>query len=152
MLLRALRASCHIPPTFHPWDIFSRHALSYPQQHGIEIDGNGYVDGGIAAPAPIVNGDDGESLSTTIVISPFSGSSLANWNIRPVDTSWKFPLLGNIAARCGTFTIQPSVQNLKALIVSAGVASPHVLRDWYKRGGDDANHFLKEWNEQNVAN
>jgi predicted acylesterase/phospholipase RssA len=144
-VLLALKASCKIPvSSFHPWDVFSKHAPSYPDYDGIEIDGDSYVDGGIAAPCPVVNDTQ---QSTNIIISPISGSSSAKWNIRPLDTSWKLPLIGDLSARCGTFAVRPSVDNLRAIVISAGAAPPQVMKDWHNRGVDDANEFLKKWNE-----
>jgi predicted patatin/cPLA2 family phospholipase len=141
-MLLALQASCRIPVSFHPWDIFSRRAPSYPELDGIEIEGGFYVDGGIASPCPMLN----ESDSTYIAISPISGSSSAKWSIRPVDTSWKLPLVGDLTARCRTFAVRPSVNNLNAFAVSAGVASPQILKDWHDRGVHDANIFIEKWN------
>lgn len=145
-LLLALKASCKIPASsFHPRDVFSKHAPSYPDLDGIGIDGESYVDGAIAAPCPLANNINAEQ-HTNIAVSPISGSSSAVWNIRPKDTSWKLPLMGDISARCGTFSVRPSVDNLRALVISAGVAPPNVLKDWCNRGVDDANEFLKKWN------
>lgn len=143
-LLLALQASCKIPVSFHPWDAFSSQTPVYPNQDGVEVDRKFYVDGGISAPCPIVSTDN---QTTNIVISPISGSSSEKWNIRPHDNSWKIPLVGDITARCGTFAVRPSVDNLRALVVSAGAAPPQVLKDWRDRGIDDANLFLEKWNK-----
>ena len=43
----------------------------------------------------------------------------------------------------GGFTVHPSVQNVQAMQVSAGVASPQILQDWYERGIDDARSILE---------
>ena len=144
-ILRALQASCRIPGTFHPWDLFAKE-VSYPENDGIEIDGDYYVDGGIAAPAPL---DKSFDYANTIIVSPISGSLSSSsssssicHSIRPKDLSWKLPIVGDLTARCGTFRITPSVQNLQALITSVGIASPQVLRDWYQRGVEDAEAFL----------
>lgn len=143
-MLAAIRASCAIPRSFHPWDIFTRQSLSYPEEDGIEIDGDFYVDGGIASPCPIV----AEEATETIAVSPIAGSSTADWNIRPKDSSFKVPLMGDLSARCGTFRVRPSVQNLQAAIVSTGAASPQVLNDWHQKGIEDAHLFLEAWKEQ----
>ena len=142
----ALQASCRIPVSFHPWDVFSKQNPTYPEQNSIEIDGEHYVDGGIAAPCPILRNENNQS--TNIVISPISGSSSEKWNIRPIDTSWKIPMIGDVTARCGTFAIRPSIDNLRAFVISAGVAPSNVLKDWHNRGMDDANIFLDKWNNQ----
>lgn len=144
-MLLALQASCRIPLSFHPWDVFSKNAPSYPKQNSVEIDGNHYVDGGIAAPCPQIEYND---QSTNIVISPISGSSSAKWNICPNDASWKLPVIGDIPARCRTFSVRPSVNNIRAFVVSAGAASPQVMKDWHKRGVDDAHIFLEQWGKE----
>lgn len=144
-LLLALRASCFIPVSFHPWDIFSEREPTYPKQNSIEIYGENYVDGGIASPCPLINED---SQSTNIIISPISGSSSEKWSIRPIDTSWKIPMVGDVTARCGTFAVRPSVNNLRACFISAGMASPQVLKDWHDRGVGDANLFLEKWHTE----
>eukprot|EP00980_Cylindrotheca_fusiformis_P003506 scaffold781_cov132-Cylindrotheca_fusiformis.AAC.25 len=144
-LTKVLKASCTIPRHFHPWDVFTKFDLSYPNADGIEIDGEFYVDGGIASPCPLTDGI-AEENATHIEVSPISGSSTTNWNIRPNDSSFKLlPLIGDLGARCGTFFVRPSIQNLRAAAVSAGVASPQVLSDWHQKGMDDANRFLETW-------
>ena len=142
-LLLAVRASCRLPVSFHPWDIFATQHPTYPEEDGIEIAGKFYVDGGIAAPCPQL-----QNSMTNIVISPISGSSSAIWNIRPVDNSWKIPLVGDLTARCGTFTVRPSAENLRALILTVGTATPHALKDWHQRGIRDANMFLRKWSKE----
>lgn len=163
-LLRAIKASCTIPPTFHPYDIISNGPLSYPDDGGIEIDGLHYVDGGIVAPAPPTPFDT-ERHTSRIVISPISGinttttSSIDNksvrsslslpvseYSIRPTDTSWSLWPWTPTASRGGTtFRIRPSVQNVRALVGSMGGASPDVLKGWYDRGSQDAQVFLDDW-------
>ena len=141
-LIRAIQASCMIPKSFHPIDVFSSSTLSYPD--GIEIDGSQYVDGGIVAPAPPTPLDKNPSCSENIVVSPISGSS---GHIRPVDHSFRLP--GELTGRCGKFKIRPSIQNLRAMITSMGVASPELLKEWYDRGADDAEIFLNDWKQHN---
>jgi predicted acylesterase/phospholipase RssA len=143
-LLRTIQASCAIPRSFHPWDIFSKQELSYPDDDGIEIDGDFYVDGGIASPCPTIQSIPEED-ATRIVVSPISGSSTSHWNIRPKDSSFKVPFMCDLTARCGTFRIRPSVQNLQALVASAGAASPQVMNDWHQKGIEDAHLFLEAW-------
>jgi len=135
-LFDTIHASCRIPKSFHPYDVFSKQKLSYPD--GIEIDGIAYCDGGIAAPAPSTPFDSHANCSMNIVISPVSGSSIHG--IRPNDKSWALPF--ELTARCGTFRVRPSFQNLKAAMATAGAASPLVLKDWHQRGMDDTHAFL----------
>jgi predicted acylesterase/phospholipase RssA len=51
-IMRAIQAACTIPISFHPFDMFGKSSLTYPDEEGVEIDGGYCVDGGIAAPAP----------------------------------------------------------------------------------------------------
>lgn len=140
-LMKCLEASCKIPHHFHPADIFqSRWPSTYPEEDGIIINGKSFCDGGIAAPAPPtpIDKDDGVSR---IIISPISGSENETNTIRisPKDDSWKFPM--DIKCR-GGFAVHPSQQNIKAMQVSAGVASLPILRGWYERGIEDAARVL----------
>jgi predicted acylesterase/phospholipase RssA len=138
-LIRAVQASCTIPDSFHPLDMFSHQTLSYPD--GVEIDGELYCDGGIVAPTPPTPLDEDLNCSMRIVISPISGSS--EYGIRPRDDSFSFP--GELTARCGTFRIRPSVQNFRAFATSIGVmSSPNELQEWYERGANDAETFLED--------
>eukprot|EP00571_Detonula_confervacea_P005698 CAMPEP_0172323088 /NCGR_PEP_ID=MMETSP1058-20130122/47820_1 /TAXON_ID=83371 /ORGANISM="Detonula confervacea, Strain CCMP 353" /LENGTH=276 /DNA_ID=CAMNT_0013039005 /DNA_START=286 /DNA_END=1113 /DNA_ORIENTATION=+ len=136
-LVKCLEASCKIPPHFHPSDVLpSRWPSTYAEEYGVLIDGSSYVDGGISAPAPPTPLDSMEG-ACRIVISPISGSNNDEENtirISPNDNSWKFPL--DIKCR-GGFNVHPSLQNIKAMQVSAGMATSPVLREWYERGIED---------------
>lgn len=149
-ILKSVQASCVIPRSFHPFDMFSRQPLSYPDDEGIEMeDGTFHVDGGIAAPVPPTPLDHDSLCLGRIEVSPISGPlSPSTVSIRPNDTSLSllpFPLT---TTRCQPFSIRPSVQNVRAMVVSMGFASPEVLRDWYRRGMDDANEFVVQQKQQ----
>ena len=143
-LLPAIHASCTIPKSFHPFDVFSRRALSYPD--GIEIDGELHCDGGISAPAPPVPSRD-PHVDTThhIVVSPISSphQQMAQGGlfIRPKDTSLALPFA--LTARCGSFQVRPSLQNLHAMFGSIGATTSSALWDWHSKGEDDAHAFLE---------
>ena len=148
-LVRCIQASCKIPSHFHPSDVLpSRWPSTYPEDDGIRIDGKSFCDGGIAAPAPptpIDNNEKGTSFCR-IVVSPIAGSNNDENTIRisPRDESFKFPI--DIKCR-GGFTVHPSLQNIKAMQVSAGVsATPAILREWYKRGSEDVGILLADAN------
>ena len=147
-VLKAIQASCAIPRSFHPFsDMFSRQPLSYPDEEGIEIDGACYVDGGIAAPVPPTMLDRDPQCLGRIEVSPIFGPntevSVPVLPIRPRDHSISLPFTLT-TTRCQPFGIRPSLQNLRALVVAAGLAKPAVLRDWYQRGMDDASRFVEE--------
>lgn len=145
-LIRCLEASCKIPQTFHPSDVLpSKWPSIYADEEGILIHGSYYVDGGISAPAPPTPFDSKEDGACRLIVSPISGSNHYKEDnvvirISPKDDSWKFPM--DITCR-GGFTVHPSVQNVQAMQVSAGVASPQILQDWYERGIDDARSILE---------
>ena len=145
-LVRCIQASCKIPSHFHPSDVLpSIWPSTYPDDAGIRIDGNSFCDGGIAAPAPptpIDNNDKGASCCR-IVVSPIAGSNNDDntFRISPRDESIKFPI--DIKCR-GGFAVHPSLQNIKAMQVSAGAATPAILREWYKRGIDDVERILQK--------
>jgi len=138
LLTKAFRASCTIPKSFHPYDMFSKSShLSYPD--GIEIEGELYCDGGIVAPVPPIS--SAHPGATSIAISPISGPTAEKrYAIRPSDSTWSLPF--SLTARCGTYKVQPSIQNFRALITSIGVgASTEHLKRWYSRGYEDAMQF-----------
>ena len=143
-LVRCLKASCKIPQQFHPSDVLpSRWSPAYPEEEGIIIGGSSYVDGGISAPAPPTPLDslDTNGGACRVVISPISGGNIEKNTIRisPADDSWKFP----VDIRCrGGFAVHPSVQNIKALQVSAGLAPSSILKEWYDRGYEDATNIM----------
>jgi predicted acylesterase/phospholipase RssA len=159
-ILMAVKASCVIPKSFHPYDMFSnQHSISYPDEDGILIDGRYYVDGGIAAPIPPTSLCDDQNCLGRIEVSPISGPKPTTTttpknilSIRPNDTSMTLLPFTLATKRCQPFEIRPSVQNLRALVVSIGLARPEVLRDWYQRGTDDANEFLHTYDTNNINN
>ncbi|KAL7469080.1 hypothetical protein ACHAXS_009324 [Conticribra weissflogii] len=148
-LIKCLDASCKIPVHFHPFDVLAHHHWSsppsYPEQDGIMINGDSFVDGGIAAPAPPTPLDSEEG-AVRMVVSPISGKGFDNTNnnttirISPEDRSWR---LLPMDIRCrGGFSIRPSVQNARALQVAGGIGSSTVLRDWFDRGANDADEAI----------
>ena len=148
-LVNCLRASCKIPPHFHPSDVLEKSSwLSssyaiYPQQDGIIINGESYVDGGISAPAPATPLDIKEG-ACRIVVSPISGPDCNESNtirISPIDNSLKLPI--DIKCR-GGFSIYSSLQNLQAMQNSAGLVSSSILQDWYDRGIGDGERMIDE--------
>ena len=147
-LVNCLRASCKIPPHFHPSDVLqkstwlsSSYAI-YPSQDGIIINGESHVDGGISAPAPPTPLDTKEG-ACRVVISPISGPDYNNKSntirISPKDNSWKLPI--DIKCR-GGFSIYSSMLNLKAMQNSAGLVSSSILQDWYEKGIDDGVRMI----------
>ena len=131
LLLRCIEASCRIPRTFHPWDIFSKD-VTYPDDDGIQIGDDYYVDGGIAAPAPPT------TYEPRLILSPVSGSSSFSERISPDDRSFS---IGQMNAHVD-FGTKLSRQNFQSMFVSMGMGSRDILRDWYQRGQDDASHFI----------
>jgi predicted acylesterase/phospholipase RssA len=158
-LLQCVEASCKIPPHFYPVDVLrqnnkwgSSSSLTYPEEDGICINGISYVDGGISAPAPPTPIDMMEG-ACRVIISPISGNldrshrkdededgvSAVVVRISPSDTSWKLPF----DIKCnGGFNVYPSIQNFKAIQISAGLATSPILQEWYDRGFNDATKIL----------
>jgi predicted acylesterase/phospholipase RssA len=148
-LFRAIHASCMIPKSFHPFDVFSRETPSYPD--GIEIDGVLFCDGGISSPAPSTPMDDDVNCVRNIVISPISGPEsirTRRGSIRPNDRSFALPFA--FTSRCGSFQVNASLQNLRAAFGSIGAATPETLRDWHDRGVTDAEMFLESVKEKEM--
>ena len=142
-----LRASCLLPPTFHPLDMISSSPDPYPDNEGIPIDDpivgtQFYVDGGIATPAPmLLDEDDEDALSTYIIVSPVAGTSTHTLRLSPSSTArWWCPQL-QFRYDMGCYM---SWSNLKALRAASGVVTSSELQDWYERGQDDALRFIKD--------
>jgi len=139
-LLECVRASCTIPRSFHPADVLeSSGSIPYSDSDGILIQGEYFVDGGIAGPAPPVP----DYVGDVIVVSPISGKARdGSYRISPRDTT--FAIWRELKCR-GDFYVRPSFQNLKALRVASGSTALNELQSWYDRGLEDANEFLKDW-------
>jgi predicted acylesterase/phospholipase RssA len=147
-VLKAVQASCIIPRSFHPFDMFSKQPLNFANEEGVDIDGAFYVDGGIAAPVPPTPLDKDPQCAGRIEVSPISGPSVPSsstpiFSIRPNDHSLPLLPFSLTTTRCQPFSIRPSVQNVRAFVVSMGLAKPQVLRDWYQHGMDDASEFVE---------
>lgn len=136
LLLKCIEASCRIPRSFHPWDVFSKD-VTYPDKDGIQIDDDRHVDGGIAAPAPPTN-------EPRLIISPVSGRSSFSERISPDDHSFS---IGQMNAEVD-FGTKLSWQNLQSISVSMGAASSKALQDWYLRGQEDAFQFTRRYQER----
>ena len=157
-LLKAIQASCHIPKSFHPIDIFessSKSSYNAPGE-GIEIDGEFYVDGGIAAPLPTVpREDDDLSARTDIYVTPLSivgpeavasekstGTSSTIY-ISPEDSTIKLlPFVQSLSTRSHNLNIRPTLFNLRAAIAAAGILSTQALAGWFELGRKDAERTL----------
>jgi predicted acylesterase/phospholipase RssA len=154
LILKAVKASCLIPRSFHPFDMFSRFDLSYANEEGILLDdGSFHVDGGIAAPIPSTPLDQDPNCQGRIQVSPISGP-MSSLSIRPNDVSLQLLPFHLTTTRCQPFQIRPSLQNVRAMVVAMGITSSDTLRDWYRRGMDDATVFVERLgsttNESNV--
>eukprot|EP00531_Pseudo-nitzschia_arenysensis_P005351 CAMPEP_0116128960 /NCGR_PEP_ID=MMETSP0329-20121206/7669_1 /TAXON_ID=697910 /ORGANISM="Pseudo-nitzschia arenysensis, Strain B593" /LENGTH=276 /DNA_ID=CAMNT_0003623195 /DNA_START=595 /DNA_END=1425 /DNA_ORIENTATION=+ len=179
-ILKAVEASCRIPTSFHPFDMVALNFKgvmqnandTYPEAEGIDIDGKGYVDGGIAAPFPPTPLDDDSNCTRRIVVSPIAGEYFYNTSddrllpllkvVRPAsDASWKAPLINSVPivgsggqqydVPLVAVRATPSLQNLRNFTTAMGVvpASPSdngnssgILNDWYERGQADAHEML----------
>ena len=170
-LLQAVAASCRIPRSFHPADVLESPFLggmlgafgggggsvsTYPDEDGVCINDRWYVDGGIAAPAPPTPLDRADG-AIRVVVSPISGGPLVeeaedgdemirrgrqSHRISPSDDTRR--LLPFALRLRGGLSVFPSVQNLRALGISAGAASRGDLMRWYDAGREDGAKFLRD--------
>ena len=161
LLMKTILASCTIPPSFHPLDLlpYRSYDLSYPSEEGVYINDKSYVDGGIAAPIPPTPRNM-DKRAYPVIVSPISyhsdgvedtnsstSSNAKRLRISPHDNSWRLLPLKNIhvgGREQHRLQVKPSVQNLRALRISAGACSTWELRDWYNRGFSDADRLLSE--------
>ena len=130
-------------------------ASTYPDGDGICINDKWYVDGGIAAPAPPTPFDNADK-AIQVIISPISGSPMGGdrshfgddgmnrhrqtHRISPSDDTRR--LLPFELRLRGGLSVFPSMQNLRALGISAGAASKDDLMRWYDAGRDDGEAFV----------
>ena len=141
---RALEASCHIPPSFHPIDLFSS-TKSYPDSEGVCVDTNEhyyYVDGGIAAPAPPTRPGLRRILISPIAESQ-SNKHQEDWRISPWATTTSHLWPATIGLK-HNFRVDLSFANLRALRAAVGMTTSAELHGWYQRGQDDAQRFVEE--------
>lgn len=192
-LLKAIEASCRIPQSFHPIDMvalnykYLLHKLpntqdnTYPEEEGIEIDGKGYVDGGIAAPFPPTPLDGDPSCTGRIVVSPIAGeyfykTDKNNINslpqpvlkaIRPEnDSSWRAPWIDSLtfsgsgcrdgdsdesATPMVAVRATPSLQNLRVLTTAMGVVSASPNENNNDNDGENNGGVLRDWYERGQA-
>ena len=130
---------------------------TYPDGDGICINDKWYVDGGIAAPAPPTPFDHIDN-AIQVVISPISGSPIEDTEgyfgeegvnrctckqthrISPTDDTRR--LLPFELRLRGGLSVFPSMQNLRALGISAGAASRDDLMRWHDAGRVDGEVFI----------
>lgn len=140
-LLQALRASCHIPRSFHPFDLCRRTPV-YPASEGLQVGDRFFVDGGLSAtfidPAVAVASVRQQQRQQLVVVTPVSGptaTTQSHQRISPTDTSFgvgKFTLPG------GQLQGYLSVQNLRGLVMSVGGGTPQALQAQFDLGAHDA--------------
>lgn len=131
-------------------------ASTYPDGDGVCIRSRWYVDGGIAAPAPPTPFDNVEH-AVRVIISPISGGPMEDTGgdcfgddcmdrhmqthrISPSDDTRR--LLPFELRLRGGLSAFPSMQNLRALGISAGAASKDDLVRWYDAGREDGEAFI----------
>lgn len=145
-IFQCIRASCLIPPTFHPLDIVSSPS-PYPDREGLAIDDpvegvDFYVDGGIATPAPMFDdslvASSDTALLERVIISPVAGTSqYAAARISPRGGWPRFQI-----QVCHDMGMELSWNNLRTLQAASGNVTSNELQRWFDRGQDDAGRFL----------
>jgi predicted acylesterase/phospholipase RssA len=137
-LLQSLRASCHIPRSFHPMDLTRRTPPNYPTEEAFSLGRRFFVDGGISAAGPALPVSESPA-PRQVIVSPISGpTSEHGGSIRPADHSF-----GVGRVRLGGLAAYLSVQNLRALILSVGGGSEG-LRRQFELGTADAEKWCRE--------
>ncbi|CAB9503921.1 expressed unknown protein [Seminavis robusta] len=143
-LFDVIRASCQIPASFHPLDLFAKNPMTY-EGEGIEIDGTLYVDGGVSGVFPPARLHDQEQ-SHRILVTPIA--------VTLTETTKEYlstlicPHKGAPSMWSRFFTtrdgiaIEPSVSNIQSLVPASGMTSSEALEDWYLRGMDDGERQL----------
>eukprot|EP00549_Striatella_unipunctata_P002079 CAMPEP_0118681124 /NCGR_PEP_ID=MMETSP0800-20121206/4758_1 /TAXON_ID=210618 ORGANISM="Striatella unipunctata, Strain CCMP2910" /NCGR_SAMPLE_ID=MMETSP0800 /ASSEMBLY_ACC=CAM_ASM_000638 /LENGTH=291 /DNA_ID=CAMNT_0006577373 /DNA_START=5 /DNA_END=880 /DNA_ORIENTATION=+ len=147
-ILMCASASCRIPRAFHPIDLFF-HA-TYPNQDGICIDGDYFVDGGIAAPAPpspilvAPNNDNNHNHHHHVIVSPLLGTvDPPHARISPPRSGNSSGAFFHVTCR-GGFKVDASFENLRAFVTAIRpILHQDELDEWYNRGIHDGEAFVK---------
>eukprot|EP00941_MAST-03F_sp_MAST-3F-sp1_P003592 g3592.t1 len=136
-LTKCLRASCTIPPGFHPFDAF---LPSNYENMGMEYKGSELMDGALSQFAPCLN-------KKTLIISPFSLISstypsellVMPERMKPVKSIFtpKISLPGD-----GNLKLPLNLTNINRMQIAFG-APRHVLKSVVDAGVQDATNFLK---------
>ena len=139
-LLRAVQASCLIPPSFHPLEFFS---FSEPREtacrsrfddsEGVRLEGleGAFVDGGLSANIPLVPGHD--TLRVSVLACPGERGLIANNH----SSSLRLPGWVYMSG----LRVRLSLSNLRAGL-AAVAATRGELGHFYERGCADAEAFL----------
>jgi hypothetical protein len=171
-LQRCVLASATIPRGMHPFDLL-RSRPTYPEASGVVIDplcewdggstarcdvpsglpfsphGEAYVDGGITDTAPRLPEELGVHALT---VSPVAGpqgrltapdASVEHFHLTPLDASFRLPF---VAPSLAGMRVYCSRDNLHAL-GDATRGGAQRLKDWYRRGQEDAHRFLDAFPE-----
>ena len=145
-LLQAVRASCHIPASFHPLDMLrSRAAPYYPAAEGIKVGAEEYFcDGGISAAVPQL---PPLAPSTTLVqvvpiAGPRGGSGGDDVGVERISPG-DFPFFPS--ASIAGLPVYLSLGNARALALSVGGGSPEALTEQFKLGEMDASTWWEHW-------
>lgn len=146
-LLRCVRASCHIPLSFHPFDLRHASAATYPSDEGYEVDGEFFVDGALSRAVPRLLDSDapgGCKAPLVVLVTPASGPhvvssarSIADASVRPDDETFRVG-----TARLAGLPCFLSLGNLQSLSIAAFGGDEAALRGAFDRGTDDAARWI----------
>lgn len=146
-LLQCLRASCHIPVSFHPLDLFtnclSSRNLTFPAHEGVKIDQSlsTYVDGAFSASIPQLHVDASISVSPLLCKVDFP-TILVHPESRPVIKTEFMPFEIPCYVTVGGQRCKICIQNLRA--ISCAIALTRKQREeWFHKGVSDGKEVVK---------
>ncbi|GAB5363644.1 hypothetical protein AAMO2058_000901600 [Amorphochlora amoebiformis] len=145
---QTIQASCHIPPSFHPFDMLRSRAI-YPLSEGkaiTHLPGSTYCDGGISRSIPAI-----PDVDLTVTVSPIAGpreqigdrgelEGLAVAHVCPERSGLRLGSVGIAGQRADI-----SAANLKRLSKAFTGSSPEDMRALFEDGIRDGDLFVKDY-------
>ncbi len=134
-LLNVIKASCHIPGSFHPLDFLLGFKPVFPQHLGVEIEGRPdatFGDGGLTDSLPRPSG------CAVCTVSPVAGRN-GELHICPQDGF----SLGLGSGRVAGQRVRLNVRNAQRMVASLRGGSPDDIRELFQNGQGDAERFLR---------
>lgn len=145
-LLEAVWASCHIPPSCHPFDIFSLSAPPRPLRCRATFDSSegktlaglegSYIDGGLSANCPELPGYEGRTLRVSVLAGPSAPDLIAQ---RDSERLGAVRLPGSVYM--AGLKVHLGFANLRAGFAAMG-APKEAMRRYHEMGQADCDGFF----------
>ena len=142
-LLDAVWASCHIPKTFHPFDIFSlseqARPITFDSAEGLVLTGHPgstYIDGGLSANCPELPDFETSTLRVSVLAGPAAPDLIAQ---RDHERLGWVRLPGSVYM--AGLRVHLGFANVRAAMAAMG-AAPQAMRRYHELGRRDCDNFF----------